>query len=231
LLLQFTRIFWEELRPQCEADSSTPKQALLALLEPFCMIAEVSSQESLVRHVHEHIFRKAPRELFTALMQQILASAAKPGTTQKNRQALYDTADTLERLAALPAPKDIKPLRLRDGADSSANTSSLPLLELPPSVQPVEQVPKEAASGEKFYKKRGKKRKASKSGGSDEKSAKSTPGMSPLVLPEAMIPVDESSSSKPLGKKGKKKLKAKTTPAASDANPKRRKGKKKNTKL
>merc|ERR1711920_942292 len=142
------------LRPQMEASSSIPKQVILALLEPFLMIAETSSQESLVRHVHENIFRKAPRELFTSLMARLLASASKAETTQKNRQALYDTADALERLAATPLPKDVKPVRLSGDADLSATTTSLPPLELPPSAKPQEQ-----ASAQVTTKKKGKKRK------------------------------------------------------------------------
>jgi hypothetical protein len=227
LLLQFTRVFWEELRPQLEAASSTPKKAILALLEPFCVIAEVSSQESLVRHVHEHIFRKAPRELFTSIMSRLLASAAKAETTQRNRQALYETADTLERVAASPAPKDVKPVCLRDDGDCSTTKSSLPPLELPPSA-----VPEEKAPAQQISKKKARKRKANKSG--DEKKSStgttSASGMSPLMLPEAMMPVEEAVESKQLGKKGKKKLKAKA--AVSGASPKRRKGnKKKSTKL
>jgi predicted small lipoprotein YifL len=219
LLLQFTRLFWEELRPQLEASTSTPKQAILALLEPFCVIAETSSQESLVRHVHENIFRKAPRELFTALMSRMLASAAKPETVQKNRQALYDTADALERISASQAPKDVKPVCFRDDADFSKNAPSLPPLELPPSAK------KEDAPAQQTTKKKGKKRKASTSGA----ASTSGPGMSPLMLPEAAMPADETGQSNPARKKGKKKLKAKAV--VSDTNPKRRKGKKKNTKL
>merc|ERR1719440_844425 len=55
LMLQFTRIFWEELRPQLEA-ASAPKKAILALLEPFCVIAEGSAIDSVVKHIHEHMF-------------------------------------------------------------------------------------------------------------------------------------------------------------------------------
>jgi predicted small lipoprotein YifL len=225
LLLQFTRIFWEELRPQMEASSSIPKPAILALLEPFCAIAEASAQESLVRHVHENIFRKAPRELFSSLMARLLACASKAETTQKNRQALYDTADTLERLAATPVPKDVKPISLKDDADGSKTTTTLPPLELPPSAKPQEQT-----SGQEITKKKGKKRKASKSGNDDKastgKARKS--GMSPLMLPEAAMPIDESTQSKPAMRKGKKKVKA--VSVANDANPKRLKGKKKNKK-
>jgi len=221
LLLQFTRIFWEELRPQLEAASSTPKQAILALLEPFCVIAETSSQESLVRHVHENIFRKAPRELFTSLMSRMLASAAKPETTQKNRQALYDTADALERVAASPAPKDVKPVSLRDDSDSSAIKSSLPPLELPPSAKAKSPLAKaeEKAPDQQTSKKKGRKRKASKSGA--DKKASTNSGMSPLMLPDAMLPAEEAT-----------KTTSQAKAVASDINPKKRKGKKKkNTKL
>lgn len=175
LLLQFTRIFWEELRPQLEK-GSTPKKAILSLLEPFCILAEGNGIDSLVRHIHEYIFRRAPHELLSSLVPRILDGAARPNTVKKNRQALYDTADALEKKMRTPLPEGVKPLKLLEGAvEGTSVLKSLPPLELPASSEPV------VARTSK------KRKKKSKTGGDS--------GVSPLMLPQAALPVAESEKS------------------------------------
>lgn len=187
LILQFTRVFWDELRPQLEA-GSTPKKALLEFLEPFHVLAEGSPVDALVRHVHQHIFRKAPQELLESLAARILEGAARPEVNKKNREALYDTADVLEKLARSqgPAPKGVKPLCIvgDDGKvvkAASPKLSSLPPLELPESASPVQ-----AEQTKKM--KKGKKRKAKKTNGESKAC------MSPLMLPAAAVCVEGAST-------------------------------------
>jgi len=184
LLLQFTRILWEELRPQLEV-APAPRKAVLALLEPFFVLAEYASIDSLVRHIHEHIIRRAPHEILVGLAPRMLTGAARPDVPKKNRQALYDTADALEKLAMQPAAKGVKPLRITGtpllGAKASPvvvakvgtpRKSPLPPLQLPPSAEKLPAAAEQA----------GKKKKRKKKKGGE---------MTPLVLPEA-APVSES---------------------------------------
>merc|ERR1711957_198688 len=133
---------------------STPKKALLAFLEPFFTLAEGSPVDSLVRHIHQHIFRRAPHELMDSLAVQLLEGASRPEASKKNREALYDTVDVLEKLARSPLPKGVKPMCLVDDPDAKAPAplASVPPLELPPSLAP-------APVKQKSKLKRGKKRK------------------------------------------------------------------------
>lgn len=199
LLLQFTRILWEELRPQLEV-GAFPSKAVFELLEPFHVLAEGSAVNSLVGHVHEHIFRKAPRELLSSLTARILEGAARSDVPKKNRQSLYESADALESAAKAPATGKVKPLLLSDGLLSQVSVVPEPLL-LPP---PIEALPAQQAASKK---QKGKKRKAKNLGGGAD-------GMSPLVLPKAMLSAtaDGSASSatetkvRPQKKKERKKL-------------------------
>jgi len=186
LLLQFTRVMWEELRPQLEA-GSTPRKVLLAFLEPFCALAEGSSKDSLVRHIHQHIFRRAPHELLNSLVSSILAAAARPDVPKMNREALYDTADALERTAKTSLPKGVKPLSLLEDPDSQVSSllTSLPPLELPRSHEPLA-----GQQASKAKMKKGKKRKAQKANG--EAGGGATFCMSPLQLPHSAMPLVES---------------------------------------
>lgn len=214
LILQFTRILWDELRPQLER-ASTPTKAIMSLLEPFCILSEASAIDALVRHIHEHVFRRAPHELLSSLVPRILEGAARPDVSQKNRQALYDTADVLERLARNPLPKNIKPLLLVGDTGSKVVSilGALPSLELPPPSQllPVDQMPKT----------KGKKRKSKKKAGSGVDK-------SPLVLPQASLPLSDCEEAVPRVVK-RKKVKRRQgdailskTEAASGAQPKRK---------
>lgn len=202
LLLQFTRIVWEELRPQLE-QGSAPKKAILSFLEPFCILAEGSSLDSLVRHIHEYIFKRAPHELLNGLVARILSGAARPDVPKKNRQALYDTADALERIARNPLPKGVKALRLTGEdveAKATAPLSPLPALELPPS---SEALPEQASKKRKM-----KKRKASR-----------TSGVSPLCLPKSALPIGGSDEAAPAAKKKGKKMKRRGHDATSGEAP------------
>merc|ERR1711924_200672 len=90
------------------------------------------------RHIHEYIFRRAPHELLSSLVPRILDGAARPNTVKKNRQALYDTADALEKKMRIPLPEGVKPLKLLEGAvEGTSVLKSLPPLELSASSEPV----------------------------------------------------------------------------------------------
>jgi len=215
LLLQFTRILWEELRPQLQA-SAASKKAIMSFLEPFCLLAEGSGIDSLVRHIHEQIFRKAPHELLSAIATRILDGAARPSTIKKNRQALYDTADVLEQRARNPLPKGEKPLKIIDENGSKATkfefVAPLDLPKSPKSSSPgaakspksspaatASKSPKASSASPKAAeaaqpKKKGKKRKITGNG-----------GVSPLMLPEAALPLEESDALPKAAAKGKRK--------------------------
>merc|ERR1712178_199400 len=185
LNLQFTRILWDEMRPQLEA-SPPSKKALLGFLEPYLDIVEGSPIDSLVRHIHQHILRRAPHELLDSIVSHLLESAARKDVTKKNREALYDTADVLEKMARSAPPKGVKPLQLTGGASSPKAPVAPKLLsplQLPAQLEP------QGAEKKKNMKK-GKKRKAAKTNGDSSTGDRSQ--MSPLMLPAAAIPdVDE----------------------------------------
>jgi hypothetical protein len=112
-LLQFIRVFWEEVNAQLEETAETPSAALLQLVEPFCMLAEESPLRNCVSRVHECVFRKAPHAITKALAERLLVGAARGDIFKSNREALYETADALERTkppteksAALVIPAD-----------------------------------------------------------------------------------------------------------------------------
>lgn len=96
-LLQFVRVFWEEVNAQLEQTVETPSAALLQLVEPFCMLAEESPLRNCVSRVHEYVLRKAPRAMTKALAERLLVGAARGDIFKSNREALYETADALER--------------------------------------------------------------------------------------------------------------------------------------
>jgi len=139
LLLHLMRIFWEELTPQLASSSSSSSsgkkqktsvssppasaasaEVLLLLLEPFCKLAERCSIESQVRYIHEYILQKAPSALAKKLSERVLQGASRPDIGQKNREALYDTADVLEKQAAEPGDDKKTTLVLRAGTAEEA---------------------------------------------------------------------------------------------------------------
>lgn len=220
LLLQFTRIFWDEIRPQLEAAPRASKKAVLDLMEPFCTLAEGSTIDSLVRSIHEHILRKAPHEVLNLLTARVLDGAGRESVRKANRQALYDTADVLESRARQPRPESATPLELLEEAAAAKATSSssaaakvsdaaavseaaTETLTGPPSPFLLPPACKSPASGLKSAKKK-RKRAPNQTGGSDGTTADNASDgtdapVSPLMLPKAALPLEK------LGRKSKKK--------------------------
>merc|ERR1712032_692124 len=133
----------------------------------------------------EHIVRKAPHELLAKLTLRALAGAGKPETPKKNRQALYDVADVLERLARKPHV-DIPPLLLSEADEVQAPTTVAPVLSLPSS-----SAGSDACAQKLNRKMKSAKKKKKKNGGNCDAGAgtEGTPPMSPLSLPKASIDV------------------------------------------
>mmetsp|Transcript_95753 Transcript_95753/g.166357 ORF Transcript_95753/g.166357 Transcript_95753/m.166357 type:complete len:398 (+) Transcript_95753:83-1276(+) len=221
LLLQFTRIFWDEIQPQLEAKPRASKKAVLELLEPFCVLAEGSTIDSLVRSIHEHILRKAPHELLNPLTARVLDGAGKESVRKGNRQALYDTADALESRARQPRPESASSLELLEEAAAASATSSsssgaaaaakaaageeaaAETLQGPPSPFLLPPACKSPASGLKKVKKK-RKRTANETAGADSATAangidETDAPVSPLMLPKAALPLENA------GRKAKKK--------------------------
>merc|ERR1712129_134269 len=116
-----------------------------------------------------------------SIASQMLEGAARPEVSKKNREALYDTADVLEKLARSPLPKGVKALCLVDDPDAKAPEPvfSLPPWELP---RPLAASPAKQKSKMKKVKNR-KAKKAKKANGETGVAY----CMSPLVLPAAAI--------------------------------------------
>merc|ERR1712060_441641 len=49
LLLHFTRLFWDELKPQLDQKPKAPPETIREFLEPFCVVAERSHSDAVVR--------------------------------------------------------------------------------------------------------------------------------------------------------------------------------------
>merc|ERR1712228_274900 len=79
-------------------------------------------------HLHEHVFRKVPRAIVKAIAERVLEGAAKAEILQSNRDALYETADILEReLRRQSTGKSASSTVPADGGSSAAvsgNSSS-----------------------------------------------------------------------------------------------------------
>lgn len=172
LLLQFNRIFWEELRPQLSSEPRAPEKALLQLIEPFLALAETSYLDSLVRSIHDNIIRRAPHDLLRPLTARVLDGAGKPETNKQNRQALYDAADELEKLARQKRT-DATPLT----AEAAGNKSPEKTTKASPKAQ---KSTKTSAAKSKSKKKSGKRK---------ELTGDCEAVMSPLLLPQAAVPL------------------------------------------
>jgi len=150
----------------------------------------------LVRNIHEHIFKKAPPEFLPTFTKRILDGAARADIPQKNRQALYDTADILESKARTPASASAK--KKPPQKKSAVASPQVPPATSSPPPAPSALLSKlelpAAALAEKEVKKKGKKRKAKTNGSGNA-------CMSPLVLPEAALPTDAPTPKKQLKKK------------------------------
>jgi len=178
IIMQLTRVLWDELLPQLEQSPKASPQAVLALLEPFVGLAEGSYVEGLVialsavRSVHENVFRRVPEDLVKQLKKRLLA-AANGAATQKNREALCDTVAELEK-RCLEATAKLAPDEANLPSEGAAS--------------------KEEPSQRSCKKKR--KRKVRATAESQERV-----NVSPLMLPKAALPL----RSKVLAQKQKKK--------------------------
>lgn len=95
LLLQFTRIFWDELQPELDASKETPPEAIMELVGPFCDLAEQAYNDGLVRSIHEHMLRRAPPMLRPLVAARVSAAAERGGVPKRNQEALRETATLL----------------------------------------------------------------------------------------------------------------------------------------
>eukprot|EP00439_Symbiodinium_sp_Y106_P040851 s5410_g5.t1 len=160
IIMQLTRVLWDELLPQLEQSPKASPQAVLALLEPFVGLAEGSYVEGLVRSVHENVFRRVPEDLVKQLKKRLLA-AANGAATQKNREALCDTVAELEK-RCLEATAKLAPDEANLPSEGAAS--------------------KEEPSQRSCKKKR--KRKVRATAESQERV-----NVSPLMLPKAALPL------------------------------------------
>mmetsp|Transcript_20051 Transcript_20051/g.63435 ORF Transcript_20051/g.63435 Transcript_20051/m.63435 type:complete len:355 (-) Transcript_20051:96-1160(-) len=107
LLMQFNRLFWDELRPQLCQSPAASEGTIMELLEPFCTLAEGCLLGSLVHSIHEHVIRRTPPEFVEALNKRLLAGAARVDIPDCNRETLYESVDVLERVSRLPTPAGV----------------------------------------------------------------------------------------------------------------------------
>jgi len=125
ILMQFNRTLWDELRPQLELEPAATTETILALLEPLCAAAEVTSNGAVLKILHEYVFRRVPEKFASALIERLLKGAALKNTEPDNRKALYDTAEAIETLHQLP-PTEVKlpsvtKKRRRDAAEGTGD--------------------------------------------------------------------------------------------------------------
>eukprot|EP00435_Cladocopium_sp_Y103_P048955 s275_g14.t1 len=160
IVMQLTRVLWDELMPQLEQQPKASRQVILTLLEPFVCLAEGSFVEGLVRSIHENIFKKCPWELLGPLSNRLLEAAARTDIFQKNREALYEMVDEMEKRAREPAPETL----LLDEAENISGTN-----------HPTSEAKKPSK------RKRTKRLKV-------DKVKKASSQMSPLMLPKAAEP-------------------------------------------
>lgn len=186
ITLQLVRILWDELRPQLGQSPRASQEAVMAFIEPFIALAEWSYVDALVRSIHEHVLRRAPPDLVDALLKRVLEGAAKTDIPKKSRQALYDTADELEKVSrrrpenASPLLKEASPQRAVKAASKAASSS-------PRSAAGIVS-PGPKAGEEKGKKRNGRVKKKNKGGGQLV--------MSPLMLPQAAVPALRASKKK-----------------------------------
>ncbi|CAK9070161.1 unnamed protein product [Durusdinium trenchii] len=163
IVMQLTRVLWDELLPQLEQQPKASRQVILTLLEPLISLSETSYVEGLVRGIHETVFKKVPWELLDSLIKRLLEAAARTDILQQNREVLYETVDELERRARGPPPSVL--LFNEDISDKA------------------DAVPKGKRATTKGKSKKGSKTKVAKA-----KNAKRVSQVSPLMLPKAAEP-------------------------------------------
>ncbi|CAE7462708.1 RRP1B [Symbiodinium natans] len=164
IIMQLTRVLWDELQPQLEQSPKAAPQVILALLEPFIGLAEGSYVEGLVRSVHENVLGRVPDELLKQLGQRLLEAAANGAATQKNREALYDMVEVLEN-------------RIR------CSNSTAPRLLLPDEAS-SQITPDDKGSNHVQKHRKKKRKKVHTSADSQERVS-----VSPLMLPKAALPL------------------------------------------
>lgn len=120
LILHFARVFWSELGPQLGWEESAadraPSEAVMELLEPMIQLAEDTGAWSLAEAIHRYILRAAPTEIKASIVERVLAGAARPGIADRNREAMYETADMIEGI-----DRNSNPVRKRPSAASKAH--------------------------------------------------------------------------------------------------------------
>lgn len=214
-IMQFVRIFWSELLPQVEQSKPVADPAvLMSLLEPFCVLAQQSPIRNLVQRIHEHILRKAPRSLADPLAKRLLELAGEEDLYKSNREALYETADELEKELRKPSPSMVAALT---AVAKKKGGGALSPLVLPKAASKAAKAGKSTtdASVPKAAKRK-TKTVARKKKSSDEG------GLSPLLLPKAALPIVSDTKKKAAKKKQE-------TSSSVDAGPAKKKIKKKQT--
>eukprot|EP00441_Pelagodinium_beii_P045319 CAMPEP_0197626124 /NCGR_PEP_ID=MMETSP1338-20131121/5239_1 /TAXON_ID=43686 ORGANISM="Pelagodinium beii, Strain RCC1491" /NCGR_SAMPLE_ID=MMETSP1338 /ASSEMBLY_ACC=CAM_ASM_000754 /LENGTH=420 /DNA_ID=CAMNT_0043196643 /DNA_START=48 /DNA_END=1307 /DNA_ORIENTATION=+ len=182
--IQLTRILWDELLPQLGQSPKASQEVVMAFLEPFISLAEWSYVDSLVRSIHDNIIKRAPPELRDALTKRVLEGAAKPDIPKKSREALYDTADELEKASRLAA--DITSPLLKQAVAAAKSKTLSPAAT-------------KASAPDEGKKKKAKAKKKTKK----EKADDGRLVMSPLMLPKAAVPAVKKKSPKKSLKKRK----------------------------
>jgi len=198
--IQLTRILWDELLPQLGQSPKASQEVVMTFLEPFISLAEWSYVDSLVRSIHDNIIKRAPPELLNVLTTRVLEGAAKTDIPKKSREALYDTADELEKAQSHAA--DITSPLLKQAVAA--------IRSKPPS-------PKAAAAVAGQAPKKKAKAKAKKKANKAEKTDDGRLVMSPLMLPKAAVPAVKSPLKKSPSKKKKKASSRSDEAAASES--------------
>eukprot|EP00930_Biecheleria_cincta_P003554 TRINITY_DN104497_c0_g1_i1.p1 TRINITY_DN104497_c0_g1~~TRINITY_DN104497_c0_g1_i1.p1 ORF type:complete len:452 (+),score=102.48 TRINITY_DN104497_c0_g1_i1:61-1356(+) len=235
ITMQLTRVLWDELLPQLGESPKASQEAILTFLEPFIALAESSYVDGLARSVHENVLRKAPPNFLEPVLKRVLEGAARTGILKERREALYDTADELEKMirqraditsphlkeavistikAKSPSPK-AKTVETQ-GSDINSSQAATKKLKRKASKKAEVQSQEGEVGGQaletnanKTKKKKLKRQAANKAEGNSQDSEDGRLVMSPLLLPRAALPVEKRSSSKP--KKTTKKAAKKST--------------------
>lgn len=112
LVIHFSRVFWDEMEPQLEAQPEVPAAALFAILVPFLDLAATFGTDTLVKDIHDYILRRCPSSVCQAVVEKMLTDASKESTPKRSRELLYETADVLEKKSGLVIEKmDFKHLK------------------------------------------------------------------------------------------------------------------------
>jgi len=219
LLLQFVRMFWDELKPQLEHSPQASPAALMELVEPFCALAERSYSAALVKQIHEHMLRKAPAQLTETLRERSVAAAEKAGVPKKNREAFKETAKTLGAEVAQEEEEESKPRKepIRGSKFKRQAVALRKGIKLVPMEEKYKPKPNKVAKEVKETKEADDS--AAKTGSSGKESSRQV--MSPLMLPQAAIGIDvlPKKEGKKKAKAGRKEAVRKSKKASADGEP------------